>query len=64
MGLAYSLGADCLWAVKDNIYVGAGVSYFYGKITESRRIATTVDPTAPELDFSGLALKFVVGMYL
>ncbi|OGI11496.1 MAG: hypothetical protein A2Y40_01595 [Candidatus Margulisbacteria bacterium GWF2_35_9] len=63
LGLSYSLGMDCLWLVKE-YYVGLGLSYFNGKVTESQRLWGKKDAAAPELDFSGLALKFTVGMYL
>ncbi len=64
MGLAYSIGADCLWLVEEDIHVGVGVSYFYGKIPELRRVAQTADSSMPELDFSGVSIKFTVGIYL
>jgi hypothetical protein len=55
-GLCYKVGLNGKYKLNPIWDIGAGASYFYGKITDLKR-ADVTDAGAPDLDYSGLMVQ-------
>ncbi|MFA5183532.1 MAG: hypothetical protein WC405_19650 [Syntrophales bacterium] len=62
-GLCTSLALDATWKVYQDWGFGLGVSSFAGKLGGMRKILSSVDATAPEIDLTGTTIRISGSKY-
>lgn len=62
-GLCTSLALDATWKVYQDWGFGLGVSSFSGKLGGMRKILSSVDATAPEIDLTGTTIRISGSKY-
>ncbi|MEE8637554.1 MAG: hypothetical protein V3T21_00755 [Candidatus Margulisiibacteriota bacterium] len=56
-GICTSLSLDAVWKVYKDWGLGFGVSSFSGKLGGMRKVASSVDSSAPEIDLTGTTFR-------
>ncbi len=62
-GLCTSLSLDAAWKVYQDWGVGCGLSTFSGKVGGLRRVVSSVDKTAPDIDLTGATFRISGSKY-
>jgi len=62
-GFCTSLSLDATWKVHEDWGFGLGVSSFSGKLANMRKIISSVDDTAPEIDLTGTTIRISGSKY-
>lgn len=62
-GICTSLSLDATWKAHKNWGVGFGVSSFSGKLGGLRKVVSSVDNTAPEIDLTGTTFRISGSKY-
>jgi len=62
-GICTSLSLDAAWKVHEEWGFGMGVSTFSGKLANMRKVISSVDATAPEIDLTGTTIRISGSKY-
>jgi|GEM_PF-1728496 len=62
-GFCTSLSLDATWKVHEEWGFGMGVSSFSGKLANMRKVISSVDATAPEIDLTGTTIRISGSKY-
>lgn len=62
-GFCTSLSLDATWKVHEDWGFGMGVGSFSGKLDNMRKVISSVDATAPEIDLTGTTIRISGSKY-